>query len=318
MLPFLQWSHKYIYSASDELQVKVWDIESKKQKKSIDLSYLIEKPSVGNTSLEEVMLYIKNLKISPNGRFLALVCSIPSEHSVFILWDIENKKSLLNLECASEACISFSNDSKLLVIAGANKEIQIYNLDKPTINLSWKSNHYIPHQKDLFLKLSYSCVCFSENGQYLVYGSVEGDVFVWNSSNGKLIRTDVIKKELSDFERTYRNNQFSIRAVYFLSKNEVYLQSTNGDNYKLNITTGEYGVLDLGIAYSLGEIVSSLKATYFAYLKNDKVRILNLRKKVDTNHLIEHINGINCIQFSTDETLLATGGEDGLIKVLKI
>jgi WD40 repeat protein len=193
-------SGKQLVSADTKGEVRIWSLENMKQIKFIDGSEWIstvcftpdskfilgeysfgKKVNIWDSESGELVitlpvnLQIGSMDISPDGSKIALSCY----HKIQI-WSLISKKVLISIDdnSASGFGIKYSNDGKKLAIGLRSGEIKLF--DSETLNqLTILNGHFKP-------VLS---VSFNKDNKYLVSGSSDQMIKVWNVNTQKEIKS---------------------------------------------------------------------------------------------------------------------------------
>lgn len=292
--------NKYIFSGCHESHINVWDINSAKLIKTFEF------PIELNVNKD----LITDFKISPNGLLLAVF-----SYGKLFIWNIKSGVNIMRMNCDSRASIEFSRNNKYLAIGGMNKKLQVYSVDKDELIKCWESAEFFTHH--FVMTNDNNCICFSRNGNYLASGSSEGNIIIWNTINGKILRTEHFEKEPSE----YRFSKISIiKYLSFIQDDKILFVRADDDLYVIDIKTGKRNVFDKDNKIRLYEdkIVVSSKASYLGSASDSELEVWNLISLTKIKQIIKHTKRTNCISFSADETMFASGGEDGLINIWKL
>ncbi len=193
---------KYIITGSSDKTIKVWDIRTGKEKKTLtghgdyitslsitkDGKYLASSSWDGTvhiwslkkwkilTTLEGQFSYINSVSFSPTDKIVAFG---GTDKKIFI-FDYMLGELVQTLEGHTDTIqtITFSPDGKLIASGGSDQTIRIWDVE--TGNLLKTINGH----KDIVKSL-----VFSPDGKFLVSGSWDSTIKVWNVKTGTLIKT---------------------------------------------------------------------------------------------------------------------------------
>lgn len=127
--------------------------------------------------------YIRDLSISPDGRFIASLY----ENAV-IVWDleggsleeIERDRAKLVIDSGNPRSMDFSPDGKYLVIGA--KDLVVYTLNKSSPK-HWKSKYLRKHKKRI------TVFDFNQDGSKIVTGHANGDIQIIDLDAGQVLST---------------------------------------------------------------------------------------------------------------------------------
>ena len=193
-------SGKQLVSADTKGEIRIWSLDSMKQMKFIDgLEWIStvcftpdskfilgeysydKKVNIWDTETGELVatlpvnLQIGSMDISPDGSKIALSCY----HKIQI-WSLISKKELISIDdnSVNGFGIKYSNDGKKLAVGLGNGEIKLF--DPETLQLlTTLQGHFKP-------VLS---VSFSKDNKYLVSGSSDQMIKVWNLQTQKELKS---------------------------------------------------------------------------------------------------------------------------------
>lgn len=193
-------SGKQLVSADTKGEIRIWSLDSMKQMKFIDgLEWIStvcftpdskfilgeysydKKVNIWDTETGELVatlpvnLQIGSMDISPDGSKIALSCY----HKIQI-WSLISKKELISIDdnSVNGFGIKYSNDGKKLAVGLGSGEIKLF--DPETLKLlTTLQGHFKP-------VLS---VSFSKDNKYLVSGSSDQMIKVWNLQTQKELKS---------------------------------------------------------------------------------------------------------------------------------
>ncbi len=123
--------------------------------------------------------------ISPNSKLLAVASlaqkSAQVSSSTLALWNLESGTRLVTLlkpGSSPAQAIAFSTDSKRIAAILANGQAQVWDTTTGKAQRSWKAHADKPN-----------ALALSPNGQWLVSGSGDRTVKLWDFNSGKLLKT---------------------------------------------------------------------------------------------------------------------------------
>ncbi|KAH8797323.1 hypothetical protein DL96DRAFT_1788124 [Flagelloscypha sp. PMI_526] len=150
---------KYIVSGSFDRTVRIWDIVSGTQVRTI----------------KGHMFPVRSVAFSPDGRRLV---SGSDDHTIRI-WDTESGKELQRLDGHSDSvtCTTFSPDGTRIVSGAADKTIRIWDAESRKVLQTLAGHSY-----------DVSSVDISPDGKHIVSGSFDRTIRIWDMESGKELR----------------------------------------------------------------------------------------------------------------------------------
>lgn len=161
-------------------------------------------------------------------------------------------------------------------------------------------------------------VALSPNGSLLAIGTSDGALYLWDvNSKTQITRFQAHNKFFYIFGQygSFSKIVFSPDGISF---------ATQGDDYSVKLWNTEDGK-ELTSIYDAeyGEIAFSPDSKYFAYVgANNSIRIKSLQENIPTIVLTGHLLGdyhyISSLQFSSDGSMLISGGYDNTVKIWSV
>jgi len=281
-------SGSYLATTSWDLTTRIWSI----QPTSESLFIPIDAP------------WSMRIGYSPDGR--GIIADVPQENSAKV-WDVSSGNVLLNLS-GEFSLASYSPDGKL-VAAVSDKKIILSNADagKQTFTLT---GHTAP----------ITSLGFSLDGTRLVSGSSNGELIVWDVTDGQQAqKLQGVTEGFSPYvQYEIFAAAFSLDGKYILTGN-TYGEATLWDaktGKQLNTkifeeVVGNHSFPDIGLdaAFSPdGKLAAITSAA-------GTVRVWDVSTGDDVLTLKGHAAPVNSVTFSADGKLIATASVDGTAKI---
>ena len=244
---------------------------------------------------------VTSIAFSSTGQFLAS----GSLDGTIILWDVSKKRSIKSLEHHLDGtlrevnAVSFSPNEKWLVSAGKHVKLwDITDIHKPIEGPTFTHDDW-----DWI-----SAVDFSSDGKFLAVGAQRGTVKIWDMERKKAIK--ILKEDLSP------------RFVPVKFSPDDQLLGTATDYIKLWDVTdwhlhGTIPDFVLGLAFSRdGKVLASAgsKATKMKSV----TKLWSMENGAHITSLEGYTGHFYAVTFSSDSTALASGGDDGIVRVWEV
>ena len=254
-----------------------------------------------NTNAPEAILTdhtgpVTSIVFSPTGQFLAS----GSLDGTIILWDVPGKRSIKSLEHRVHGtlrdvnAVNFSPDGKWLVSAGMNVKFwEVTDIHNPVEDRPLTHDNWI------------SAVDFSLDGRFLAAGDQRGNMKIWDVQNEPTIK---------------KINSGRIPTVKFSPDNRLLATST--DHIKLwNMPDWHlHGTIPnraLGLAFSRdGKVLASAGSK--TTIMKSVTKLWSMENGAHITSLEGHTDFFTAVTFSSDDTTLASGGDDGIVRVWDI
>ena len=271
---------KLLASSGDEV-IKLWNMEKQ------DLA----------TSLWGHLRNVNSLTFSPDGRYLVS----GGEDRMVKLWDVSLGKEikLLYEHWDHVKSLKFSPNGRFLASTGNDTTIRIWNLEEDREVVTLRG-----HQAEVF------SLAFSPDGKTLVSGGEDSTVRFWDVDRQVVIAS-------------FKNHQGRISSVDFSpdgktaasanSDGTVRIWSLARENLVKTVSLDNYKVYSLaycpdGRSLAIGTFFPGI-APVFSY----DIETAEIAAK-----LTSHGGRVKSIDFSPDGKLLASCGDDGLLRIMNL
>ncbi|KAL7925830.1 WD40-repeat-containing domain protein [Trichoderma austrokoningii] len=271
---------RYLASGSRDKTIKIWDVTTGKERQTL-------KGHKGS---------ITSLAFTPDGHFLAS----GSEDKTIKIWDKETGKAQLTISEGIDSMVTsvaYSPDGKYLASGSESSSVKIWNPETGKRHMTLQD-----HEGPV------TSVAYSPNGKYLASGSRDKTVKIWEVATGKK-------------QKTLRGHEGPVNSVAF-SPDGKYLASASDDKTAMVWVATATSYEELQTLQSQADFVTSV-----AFSANNLLAVASRDKTVTvwdmpggktagaTQTLHGHSLGVNSVAFSQIDGYLASGSEDGTIKL---
>jgi len=233
---------------------------------------------------------VNSVAFSPGGKMLASA----SRDGTVILWNPLTRRKIRKLLEYNDIAFSVAfNADSLLASAYLDGKIILWNS--------------MTGEEKVLQHNGVRCVAFSPDGQLLASGSQPGIVRLWNPNEGKQIGEDI------------HENEGDITSLAF-SPNGTLLAIGSYDS-----TVKLWNVRDQGVIKTLSPRLNVYSVAFISDnqlaigLQNGTIKLWNLKRDTETGVKVlqGHKAAVTSVKFDSKNQLLASGSEDGSIKIWK-
>ncbi len=300
------------------------------------------------TTIEAAYDYINSVAFSPDGKVLVSASDDDSIH----LWDTKTGSEILAITEFQDTegkdlsytenmnTVDFTPDGKAFAVGSDDDHVRIYDLEGEQlaiINTEYdvESLAYSPDGKriatigyDTFVGLwdatsgekiaeavghtdDFGAVMFAPDSTALIIGNSDGNAWLWDTTAGQVFnQLPKISNELS------YSNQNTTGLVYAPDGSYVAFVDGFGVQIWEPDFSAERMTLEAdGLSSSLA---ISPDSTLLAYVGSEGVFVFEVASGELLSHLTAHTDWVETVAWSPDQTMLATGGYDGTVRVWAI
>ncbi len=277
---------QYIVSGSRDKTVKLWDVEDRVLLHTFD--------GHGHT------LSVNSVAISPDGQYIVS----GSRDKTVKLWDVEDRVLLHTFDGHKSEVnsVAFSPDGQYIVSGSLDKTVKLWDVKNQVLLHTFNGHEeaiiFNGHEEAII------SVDFSPDGQYIVSGSLDKTVKLWDVKNKVILHT------FNGHESGVNSVSFSPDSQYIVSgsldktvklwdvKNKVILHTFNGHKEKVN------------------SVAFSPDGQYIVSGSYDKtVKLWDVKNKVILHTFDGHESGVNSVAFSPDGQYIVSGSSDQKMKL---
>jgi WD40 repeat protein len=262
-------------SASDDKTVKLWDVQSRKEIKTLS----------GHSDS------VRFVAFSPDGRTLASA----SDDKTVKLWDAQSQKEIKTLSGHEKAVSSaaFSPDGRTLASASDDKTVKLWDVQ------SQKEIKTLKGHSDYV-----GFVAFSPDGRTLASASGDKTVKLWDAQSQKEIKT------LRAHEETVSSVAFSPDGRTLASASDdktVKLWDAQSQKEIKTLSGHEDSINSLAFSPDGKMIVSGSR--------DNTVKLWDVQSQKEIKTLSGHEDSVRFVTFSPDGRALASASDDNMVKL---
>ncbi|MHC5599656.1 MAG: WD40 domain-containing protein [Nostoc sp.] len=266
---------KMLASGSGDHTVKLWDINTGQLLKVLK----------GHTNIVRPVIFSSDGKIIASG----------SEDQTIKIWDVDSGEYLQTLEghLAQVWSVSLSKDGKMLTSGSADKTVKLWDVRTGECRRTLQGN-----QID-----SVWSVSFSPSGDSVVVAGEAPVISLWDIQIGKCIQT-------------FLGHTGRVWSVAFSPNGKTLASASEDQSVKLwDVTTGRCLKTLQGYSSRVWCVAVNANGQLLAANTNKTLRIWDISTAKCIHTLHGHTREICGTVFSSDETILASGGADGTIRL---
>ena len=295
-----------VVSAGEDKTIKLWNRNN---------------ASAPEATLTDHTEAVTSIVFSPTGYFLAS----GSVDGTIILWDVSGKQSIQDREhrvdgtLNSVSAVTFSPDGKWLVSAGRHVKLwNVTDIHNPTEGPTFTHDNWV------------QAVDFSPDGKFLASGDQRGNVKIWDVQNKQIIKT------LTRDSEGISTVKFSSSSRLLVTGGKDYISLWHLPNWYLHGTIAYFGtsasltryyakpeikkkLLDLVPRLALsrdGKVLAIAGGETMDNVKSESIiELCSVETKAHIGLLKEESEFFTAVTFSSDDTTLASAGNDGILRI---
>ncbi|MGV0103150.1 Protein kinase domain-containing protein [Nostoc sp. DSM 114160] len=280
-------------SASDDKNIKLWDLNTKKVLASLS----------GHSQA------VKSVAFSPDGQILATA----SDDKTIKLWQVETLKEICTLWGHAHAVksVAFSPDGQILASGSWDKTIKLWD-----VNTGREICTIAGHQ------LKVNSVAFSPQGQLLASASYDRTIRLWQiptrgrGAGGRLA-------PLPDFPSllgTLSGHAWAVLTVAFSPDGQILATGSDDNTIKLwEVNTGQLICTLVGHSWSVVAVAFTADGETLLSASCDKtVKLWRVSTAEEIVTLSGHVDSVSAVAVSKVTQLIASGSRDKTIKLWQL
>jgi WD40 repeat protein len=259
---------------------------------------------------------VRAVSFSPDGRRLATACW----DGALRVWDVASGTEKVTCQGNRDRIfgVQFSPDGKLLVSAGGDDGVKLWDAATGAEKRAWTS-------QGVYVR----CARFSPDGRWVLSGAWDGTVRVWNVETGAprarfgnmagvdglAFSPEARALAVCNSNQYVQVFELSLRDPEPKEREQIraLLTKLDHDSYDVREATGKE-ILQLGF---VAEPELRRASTESASVEV-RIRARRLRQEMlsePRSYLRGHTEAVECVAFSRDGKLLASGGKDGTVRL---
>ncbi len=271
----------YLTSGSNDCTIKLWDINTNK---------LV-------LTLQNHGIIVSSVAFNP---VIANVVARSDDNNIIKLSQVNSNKKNRILKghtglFAGVSCVTFSPDGQILVSAGGDKTVKVWDVNSEKIIKTLRGHD------------SRVCsVAISPNGKLIVSSSTDTRAILWDLNTGKILNI------------LYHTGIFAaVRSVAFSPDGQIIATASEDSTIKFwKVNTGQEICTFNGHSSGLRCVTFNPKQDIFASSSDDNdIKLWDINAKQGICTLTGHSAKVNSLVFSPDGQTLYSGSEDTTIKV---
>ncbi|MEH2205144.1 MAG: serine/threonine-protein kinase [Nostoc sp.] len=275
-------------SASDDKNIKLWDLNTKKVLASLS----------GHSQA------VKSVAFSPDGQILATA----SDDKTIKLWQVETLKEICTLLGHSHAVksVAFSPDGQILASGSWDKTIKLWDVNTGT-EISTITGH----------QLQVNSVAFSPQGQFLASASYDRTIRLWQIESSQ---RELQNRPCYSLLSTLSGHAWAVLTVAFSPDGKILATGSDDNTIKLwEVNTGQLICTLVGHSWSVVAVAFTADGETLLSASCDKtVKLWRVSTAEEIVTLSGHIDSVSAVAVSKVTQLIASGSQDKTIKLWQL
>ncbi len=273
---------KILASTSDDKNIKLWDLKTKKVL----------------ASLSGHLQPVKSIAFSPNGKILASA----SDDKTIKLWDINTLKEICTLLGHSHIVksVAFSPDGEILASGSWDKTVKLWN-----VSTGGEICTFTGHQ------LQVNSVAFSPQGKMIASASYDRTIRLWQIND---------PKEFQNCPCILSGHAWAVLTVAFSPDGKILATGSDDKTIKLwEVDTGQLVTTLSGHSWSVISVAFTADAKTLVSASWDKtVKLWTVSTAQEIGTLCGHTDSISAIAVNQVTQLIASGSKDKTIQLWQL
>ncbi|AVH69873.1 serine/threonine-protein kinase [Nostoc sp. 'Lobaria pulmonaria (5183) cyanobiont'] len=278
-------------SASDDKNIKLWDLNTKKVLASLS----------GHTHA------VKSVTFSPNGQILATA----SDDKTIKLWQVETLEEICTLLGHAHAVksVAFSPDGQILASGSWDKTIKLWD-----VNTGREICTIGGHQ------LKVNSVAFSPQGQLLASASYDRTIRLWQIPALGSSQREFENRPCYSLLGTLSGHAWAVLTVAFSPDGQILATGSDDNTIKLwEVNTGQLICTLVGHSWSVVAVAFTADGETLLSASCDKtVKLWRVSTAEEIVTLSGHVDSVSAVAVSKVTQLIASGSRDKTIKLWQL
>ncbi|MDZ8134428.1 MAG: serine/threonine-protein kinase [Nostoc sp. DedQUE04] len=278
-------------SASDDKNIKLWDLNTKKVLASLS----------GHSQA------VKSVTFSPNGQILATA----SNDKTIKLWQVETLEEICTLLGHAQAVksVAFSPDGQILASGSWDKTIKLWD-----VNTGREICTIAGHQ------LKINSVAFSPQGQLLASASYDRTIRLWQLRAFGGFEEKFENRPCYSLLSTLSGHAWAVLTVAFSPDGQILATGSDDNTIKLwEVNTGRLICTLVGHSWSVVAVAFTADGETLLSASCDKtVKLWRVSTAEEIVTLSGHVDSVSAVAVSKVTQLIASGSRDKTIKLWQL
>ncbi|WP_375513934.1 protein kinase [uncultured Nostoc sp.] len=278
-------------SASDDKNIKLWDLNSKKVLASLS----------GHSQA------VKSVTFSPDGKILATA----SDDKTIKLWQVETLEEICTLLGHARAVksVALSPDGQILASGSWDKTIKLWD-----VNTGKEICTITGHQ------LQVNSVAFSPQGQLLASASYDRTIRLWQIPRLEASQRELQNRPCYSLLGTLSGHAWAVLTVAFSPDGKILATGSDDNTIKLwEVNTGQLICTLVGHSWSVVAVAFTADGETLLSASCDKtVKLWKVSTAEEIVTLSGHVDSVSAVAVSKVTQLIASASRDKTIKLWQL